>query len=237
MKQCPQCGKTFERIGQHWNASSSCAYPSFSQQQKEIIVGLLMGDGTMGNHHTQNNSYLRVQMVKQTFLCYLQEQFGILGSSVILSRTATEGALENSIRGFQDNADPSQYHDLYDWRTISHPALNQFDSWYDDTNKSWPNDTNLTPTTLKYYYVCDGSTRTDQPIIRISMSNERKNKDKVDSLFSKSGLPRPHRWNEQENQHGVMKCDAVWNVEQSKKIWNYMGPPLPGFEYKWPQNY
>lgn len=237
MKTCPDCQGKFENIGRHWNASDQCDYPSFTKSQKEIIVGLLMGDGTLGNHHKPYNSYLRVKMINQEYLNYLHDEFGILSSPVSLSRTAFEGAQENVRRGFQNDAKPSQYNDLYDWRTISHPTLNQFDAWYDSGTKEWPHDIYLTPLTLKHYFVGDGSMRKSQQTIRISMSNERKHQEKVANLFSKAGLPHPHRWNEQENQHGNMKCDACWNVEESKRLFEYMGQPLPGFREKWPSDF
>ena len=41
--ECPECGEKFKGIDTHWY-KSSCNYPPISQHQKEVIIGLLMGD-------------------------------------------------------------------------------------------------------------------------------------------------------------------------------------------------
>lgn len=39
-KQCNQCGETFERLGAHWDASSSCQHPTATVVLHELIEQL-----------------------------------------------------------------------------------------------------------------------------------------------------------------------------------------------------
>jgi len=64
------------------------------------------------------------------------------------------------------------------------------------------------------------------------MANEVNNTDKVNQLFENAGLLSPSNYDISENN-----CIAEFTVDQSKELWQYMGEPLPDFEYKWPEEY
>ena len=104
----------------------------------------------------------------------------------------------------------------------------------------WPEDIELTPTVLKHWYVGDGhcDNSSSHNHIQISVSNEVKNTEKVFKYFSNVGLPQPsnHHISEQIKSENK-KCDIVWGVEESYELWDYMGEPLPDFNYKWPEEY
>jgi len=229
---CQQCGNEYKRIGQHWSMSSSCSHPSFTDHQKEIITGLLMGDGYIDT--CSKNPYITVNMISPNYLEYIADEFGVLGGDVSLKITAAESAKRNKDSGFDPNAKEQNYSDKYQWQSMSHPELQEFADWYSSGKKVWPADIELTPTVLKHWYCGDGywDNSGSRNGIRIAMANEVDNTNKVDQMFKNIGLSAPSNYGVSENT-----CDAQFTVEQSKELWQYMGAPLPDFEYKWPRKF
>jgi len=201
-------------LGQHW-ARSSCDYPTFSDHQKDVLTGILMGDGSI--HFGSKNPAIQISMITQDYLQHIDSKLGILSTGVSKEKRTTQS----------DN-------EIYRLNTRFLPSLSEFSEWYDGGSKVWPNDIRFNSTVLKHLYVCDGNldTHASAKRIRISMSNKRQNKEKVESMFSSVGFS-VDRWDETERSSGGYKCDAVFNTEQTEKMLNYMGDPLPGFHYKW----
>jgi len=229
---CQQCGNKYQIIGTHWSMNSSCNHPSFTDHQKEIITGLLMGDGNICT--VNKNPYIRAEMISPNYLEYISDQFGVLGGDVSLKMTAAESAKRNRDSRFDPNAKEQNYSDKYQWQSMSHPELQEFADWYSSGKKVWPAEIELTPTVLKHWYCGDGhwDNSGSRNSIQIAMANEVNNANKVDQMFRNVGLPAPSNYNISENN-----CNAQFTVEQSKELWEYMGEPLPDFEYKWPQQY
>jgi len=234
---CQQCGSEYERIGSHWSLSNSCSHPSFTDHQKEIITGLLMGDGCVSR--ADKNPRIQVEMISPNYLQYISNKFGVLGSDVRLKHTAKENAKITRDKGFSPNAKAENYSDLYEWKSMNHPEIKEFANWYSSGKKVWPADIQLTPTVLKHWYCGDGSwnNKGSNNCIRIAMANEVDNTDKVDKMFTKVGLPSPSNYTTRIHKNGNMMCAAQFTMGQSKKLWKYMGEPLPDFEYKWPDRY
>jgi hypothetical protein len=233
---CPECGEKYENLGQHWRYNPSHR-PSFTQHQEEVITGLIMGDGYIDTHN--KNPLIKCGMISQNYLEYIDSVFGCLGTGVSLQITAKESAKKSRDRGFSPNAKAENYSDLYRWTSRTHPELEEWANWYSTGKKIWPEDIELTPVVLKHWYCGDGCWRnTDSKnYISIAMSNEIENQDKVTQIFENVGLPAPSNYNISERKDGSKKCNAEWTVEQSKELWEYMGEPLPDFEYKWPEQY
>jgi len=235
---CTQCGNKYQRIAQHWSTSSTCKYPPFSDHQRKIIIGLLMGDGCI-LRESKRKPRLICGMISSNYLKYINKEFGIFGNGVSLIRTGEQVANRSCERGFSPNAKTENYHNIYRWRSMSHPELEEFADWYSTGEKVWPDDIELTPTVLKHWYCGDGhwnDSVTSNRII-ISMSNEINNQEKVDRIFENVGLPSPSNYSISKRKDGSKKCNAEFTVDQSKKLWEYMGKPLPDFEYKWPEEY
>jgi len=234
---CPQCGTEYQRVATHWNRSS-CQRPSFTNHQREIITGLLMGDGHIDRDNNRN-PFLKCGMISPNYLKYIDGEFGIFGHGVSLKKTDKESAKQCRDRGFRPNAKAENYSDVYQWYSMRHPELQEFAEWYSTGTKVWPRDIELTPTVLKHWYCGDGSWNNsgENNCIRIAMANEVKNTDKVDQMFENVGLPSPSNYAISERKNGYKNCDAVFTVDQSKELWKYMGEPLPDFEYKWPEQY
>jgi len=233
---CPKCGGKYKGLAQHWARSSSCEYPPLSEKQKEIATGLLMGDGNV--YLTPSNTgKIRCIMVAKQYLEYLYDSFDIVSSKVSISKTAEEKAKENRDSGFSPNAKEENYQDQYIWESKTHPYFTNLHNWYKSGEKIWPDNIQLTPTVLKHWYVGDGCAnyKSGSNYITISAFNESENGEKVKKYFVDSGLPKPSLTHyERDFGEGMV---LRFSVDDSEKLWEYMGEPLDGFEYKWPEKY
>jgi hypothetical protein len=236
-KVCNQCESEYQRIATHWNQSSSCSHKEFTDHQHEVITGILMGDGTIDT--ANKNPRLRVDMISPNYLQYVNDKFGILGNEVKMRMTAAESAKNTRKNGYNPNSKEKNYSDLYRWSSISHPDLQEFLDWYSSGDKVWPENIELTPTVLKHWYCGDGCWENSgtSNCINIGVSNEISATDKVSRMFENMGLPAPSNYNISERRNGTKNCQAQFTVNQSKELWEYMGEPLPDFEYKWPEEY
>jgi hypothetical protein len=234
--KCPECCEKYKSIGNHWYWIPKHR-PDFTQKQKEVITGVMMGDACINRGNKNPN--IKCVMSSPNYLEYLDYIFGCLGAGVSLIKTAAEGAKESRDKGFNQNAKAKNYSDVYRWRSKSHPNLQKWADWYSTGKKVWPKDIKLTPTVLKHWYCGDGcwSNKNTSNYITISMSNEINNLEKVNQIFENVGLPAPSNYHISERRSGGKRCNAVWTVEQSKELWEYMGKPLPDFYYKWPKKY
>lgn len=235
---CQQCEREYQRIAKHWSANPDCSWPNLTQLQKDSVCGLLLGDGSIVGKD-KKNAYLKVDMISQNYLKYLDDVFGFFSNGVKICATAENKARKNRETGFSPNAEAKDYSDLYRFRTIAHPQINEYADWYSSGKKVWPDDIKLTPTVLKHWYCGDGHWNNGgrKNCIEIAMSNEREHTDKVDKMFERVRLPSPSNYNVSKRPSGGFKCNAQFTVEQSERLWEYMGEPLPGFEYKWPDEY
>jgi hypothetical protein len=235
MVACPECSDDFHSLSQHW-AMSDCGYPRFTEKQWNVVVGLMMGDGSL--NYGKKNPILQIQCTNKEYLEYLDELFACLGNGVKLVKTSEESATAAIDGGLRPHADAGNYADVYGWYSRTHPCLNELD-WYGEHGKVWPEDIELAPETLKHWYCGDGTWNNngDCNHIQIAMSNEIEHTEKVTSLFEKADLPSPYTYSTYTRDSGKVDCLAQFRVSDSKELWEYMGPPSPGFEYKWPEIY
>jgi len=157
---------------------------------------------------------------------FLKETDGKLGwlSNGVKERFSAE---ENKKRAEERFGKDSVNSAKASWRldTKRHPELSKFSSWYSGEKKCWDID-ELTPTVLKYLYVSDGTYNKTHNYLSLCTLNEIENKKKIEHLFKDAGFE-------------VMRWDydrAVFSVDTSKNMLEYMGEPLSGFEYKWGYN-
>lgn len=216
---CHDCGNEYVAIGRHW-AASDCDYQKPTEKQLDILTGSVMGDGTVCREY---NSSVQIIMKSPNYLEYLDNQFPVLGTGVRLYMTASELAEDVRERNFADVVNDENYSDQYIWKTRNNPYLNPLAEWYSSGEKVFPDDIELTPTVLKHWYCGDGMYK-DESYIRLAMANEMHNKGKIERMFERVGLPRPNSWDEHR---------AVWNVNETDELFDYMGESLPDFEYKW----
>ena len=235
---CEQCDKSFEQLGKHWSHNSSCTYPNFSNEQNEIISGVLMGDGCL-NIKKNKKSRLVINMTNKEYLSYVSNKFGRFSNGISLARSASESFKQAVNSGFSPNAVKENYSNVYRLEIMSHPEFQHFEKWYKTGKKVWPKNIDLTPTTLKHWYCGDGhfDNSGSNRFIEIEMSNESENTDKITNIFESSGLPEPSNYSICSRENDRVDCTAQFTVSQSNRLWKYMGNHLPGFEYKWPEEY
>jgi hypothetical protein len=178
---------------------------------------------------------LEVEMINEDYLNYLNENvFPHIGTTVGLLRTAESNAEDAKTRdGFLGSGNVENYSDTYSWRTVGHPELKQYRGWYNGEDKVWPEDIQMDPVTLKHLYVGDGSFHQRDEYMKITTRNEMNNKEKVLGIFDRSGISiNNFRYDDYSD-----KVDIFFSKGESFRLFELMGEPLPGFEYKWPEEY
>lgn len=157
--ECSDCGGLFTHLGKH-TSQSECSLPELSKRQKEIVVGVLMGDGTISEK--SNSCEFAVGMVTEEFIEWLQLELQPFSSKISVRET------ENR--------------DLYRLTTTPHKYFEELRDWYESGEKRYPNDLSLTPLILKTWYVTDGTISNGYP--RIAASNESDRPEYLCSLFN-----------------------------------------------------
>jgi len=180
-----------------------------------------MGDGHL-NFKASKNPKITIESTQKEYLEQLDEKLGILATGVKKSRTAEQSAEKARNSGFDSEAKGKNYSDIYRLSTRSHPQLKQFESWYEE-GKVYP-ELSLTPTILKHWYAGDGAYQNTH--VKIALTNEKENKEKIEEMFENENLPKPNTW--VDETYGI----AIWNKEEGEKLLEYMGNPPEGFSYK-----
>lgn len=212
---CPGCEDDYISLSSHWNHNEDCR-PSFTEKQREIITGILMSDGTLDGR--ENIPRLTLPNKQENYLEYISDIFGCLTTQVRKDPTKNDSCM------------------MYEINTRKHPELKQYSEWYESGKKVWPEDIELTPTTLKHLFVCDGSThfyKPESPSIIIAMANEYGNEDKIKNMFQRIGFEISNIIS-YKSEDGRNNMNIQFDTETSLEMFEYMGSSLPGFEYKWP---
>lgn len=196
----------------------------------------MLGDASIGGT-SSGNPFIQVEMSNKRFLDWINNKLGVLATNVRTSKNKEELAKRNFDEGYSPNCDPEKYEQPYRLETRRMPTLDRYEEWYINredrhNRKIFPNNINITPLLLSVWFCCDGSKQyqtnnVGSPYIVIYASSHGFEKNKIISWFN--DLPYEPRW---QDKYGLR-----FTVEDSVNLWNYMGPPLPGFEYKWPDNY
>jgi len=216
--ECESCGAEYAQISNHWR-QSDCEYPTIDQETMGMLRGLLMGDGHI------KNRYMSVTSVTEPFLEWLDSELGVLSNGHTLSATASELAERNRHAGYNVNED--NYNDQHVFRTVSHPEIGEMrDVWYGTGEKRFPDDLELTPTTARMWYVTDGhyadSRGKRRPLVSFAVSNEDHRGAYLRSLFAQQGFDAT-----------LSGHSLRLSADHSEKFLNWIGKPVPGFEYKW----
>lgn len=235
--KCPDCDSTYERVELHL-AKSNCSYPNYSRRQKEILTGLLMGDANI-DYQSAKNPRWRVSMINRDCLEYLSSIFSEHTTSVKLSSTAEE-SFENTKKSSIGHTvtNKNNYSDVYILRSYTNPELREFANWYSSGSKIFP-EIELTPFVAKYWYVSDGSLRikSGNPYISFGISNEIDNKKKIQNIFKRAGFDKINFFEYQRKDGTTQGSLQIRGSDESRKFLEYIGKPVPGFEYKWTEKY
>lgn len=144
----------------------------------------------------------------------------------IKKKSSKQAAAERMGRDDADwNAEPANFNAVYGTRTRRLPYFQKFEEWSDGTQKRYPDTLELTPTVAKYWYAGDGTVnwmRKYSARIVFACQNEQDRADFIVELFSDSGFEI------KQNRHMY-----YMSVDESKRFLDWMGEPIPGYEYKW----
>lgn len=187
-----------------------------------------MGDGTLCKN--DKNARVKVSMTNKEYLNHLNSELNNICTEVRLEQSG-EDVREDLI---QRRGSAGECKDVFVLRTRVNPELNDYREWYSSGKKVWDENLQLTPTTLKHWYCGDGNlaTHNKTPYVRLAITNEWRNTDKVSSYFTNVGLPEPRFETRHYDETTVCSCE--FTIEQSQELFEYMGEAPPGFEYKWP---
>lgn len=224
---CPSCDEKYIRLGQHWAMSGTCSYPAIPNSWKEILIGILMGDGTIHKPPSAKNVQVQITSINKSFLKWLDEKLSWLSNGASLRRTAMEIREENRKSKYERFASLDyEIRDQYDLTTTRHPELNRFADWYTGEQKRFPEGIRLSSRILKFWYVCDGhliwgNKGHTRPQVWISANNEADRPEYVKSLFGST--PIDPKFNEGR---------LMLTSDESEWFFDYVGEPPSGFEYK-----
>lgn len=211
--QCSQCGRYFDQLNSHW-ARSDCTHPPLSDQQKDIAIGMVLGDGYIDHTNDKANPRLQTGMVNGSFVKWLSDKFGQFSASV--RRENRENYSAN-----KPNTEHYDYDDVFRWATNRHPWFNELKSWYGGGEKTFPEVIDLTPTITKVWYCCDGALQSNHSV-RIYTHNENSRIDTLCDWFSEIGF------------NALSKDGYIdFRTAESEQLLEWMGSPPDGFSYKW----
>lgn len=221
-KKCNWCGNWYKSIGQHWR-QSNCDHPEPTDRQMEIMRGMMLGDGSIH----KNGLYFQVEMTNKLFIEWLAGELGYLWTHNI---SMTNSGVKSRSGVVQD----SNILDIY--RIWTHRGIQKISgmrSWYENNKdrKLYPDNIRLTPLVLKMWYVSDWTyvERSDQDWVILNKELfDNETEMLLKSWFDSFGWV----YNRREVQEG---CDKfVFTIDSTQEIFDYIGDPVPGFEYKWP---
>ena len=196
-----------------------------SNYKQEMLIGLLMGDGTIENQEG-GNPCLRVGMSNEKFLTWLSGELGDIVSSISLDSTAEEIAQNLRNSGFRPNTKEENCQDHYILNTRRLPWIEYLESWYDTGEKRFPDDLKMTPTIAKMWYCGDGGVNITNKICEIKSSNEKDRPEYLKGLFEQVGF-----------SPSFDNAKLRFSQKESNDLLEWMGSPPPGFDYKWPENF
>jgi len=214
-EKCSECGGYYQSIALHWN-QSDCSYPTFTEKEKDILKGILMGDGSLNERDGKNTAFV-VSLTNKKYLKWLSDKFGDRTSDVYLKQP--ERILERNGERYEC----SKYYSL---TFKPNPLFDEWaEEWYDSQGKIFPID-NINPTISKHWFVTDGGLRWQRNNLNgvyIASYNDNIAKDYLLSLFDN------FKYKPSIVDGGKIFFSAV----PGREFLSWMGDSCPGFEYKW----
>jgi len=204
MVECPSCGEDKDALGNHWHY---CEYPSIPQEWDELFKGLMLGDGSV-TKGSGSNPYLSVSNVNREFLEWLDSELEWLTNGV-----AKSSGSKHSV------------HQYYSLTTRRMPHFEKYRDWYTSEGVVFPESLELTAAALKMWYVSDGRLiqREDManPMMEIANRTQIERESYLSKLFEDFGVS-PSFYTDK----------IAFGVDDTPKLLDAMGDPVPGFEHK-----
>jgi hypothetical protein len=207
---CLSCNEEFKKIGQHWS-QGSCNEPELTNEQHEILLGLLLGDGNVTRVGNSKPHY-QLRMTNKKFLTWVHDKLGVFSTGVF--------------RTYDEERDNWNKKKMYGVRTRSLEQLEEFADWYVSRTKTFPESKHLSPLEAKMWYVSDGCLK-DLNGGQITIANcvQAEQKETMEKMFSNGRFDVSY-------SSGEIRISTT----QTKEFLEWIGDPVPGFEYKWEVN-
>jgi len=222
--ECHKCGNCYKQLGQHWG--NGCQEPKMNYKQNQIATGAMMGDGSMCG--PDKSRQFRLCNTNKEFLEWYDNKMGILTTGVKVGREPKEHAA-NQKRSKGSEFNPENYQTSYYVSTRTLSCFRKFDGWYDEGRKKFPENLTLTPLMAKLWYVSDGTLinkEYEREYVRITATNEivhHNRGDFITNLFADVGFDAT-----------IVSESIKLYKDSSQEFFQWIGNPVPGFEYKWP---
>ncbi len=217
---CPTCEGEYQRLATHW--TGSCDPPPLSQSQRELVAGLLLGDGFVGG--SGENKHFQLSTRWRPFARWAFDELDWLSMKVVR-------------RDFLDEHHPPPAQ-RYIVRTHAHSDLLAFREWYpDDHNETarriqhpapevLPSG-RLTPRMGRAWHATAGSLAWSNPKYATTRQASFSARDddraaRVTALLESVGL-EPTR----------VEKRVQLPPKQTTAWLDWIGDPIPGVEYKW----
>lgn len=224
--ECQDCGKRYKKVSRHWY-ETECKYPTITDEEKSILVGLMMGDATLTSKH-QENPAVRLVNTNKEFVDWTYNKLERIAYPPKLVKTAEESAQLNIDSGFSPNADSEKYNDVYKVNTVSHEDFWKLD-WIKSESKTIPENIPLNSIMVNMWYCSDGSLHwrdeRNKAEARITNVCDNDNLEKFQRMFSEIGF-----------NVRVGGKEIQFDTQQTDELLNWMGNPPDGMEYKWENN-
>jgi hypothetical protein len=211
---CPECGKVYKQIGNHWQHRPSHIH-SLTPRQHEIVKGLVIGDGHICMK--DRNAMLIVGSTNREFLSWLSEEFPVISRTIRKSKSVDYLIKQNTESEWVDTpSDDCEYNPMYRWNTVTHPNFNDY---LGDAMSIME----LSSLSLKVWYVSDGTL--------VEAGNHWCPSFSVTDVGLKEHLAELLR----DVGFTVTSTTGMVYIKQSETVrfFECIGDPIPGFEDKW----
>lgn len=226
--KCPFCDSKsdYSNIGNHWR--QSCGYPE--PEEVEVFDGLVMGDGTLKHSHKDSkrlgNQSIEVVSINKEFIDHLYEDYFPFFTEPSVRRSAESSANESISSDVISSAKGSTFRTQYRIVSRAIPFFNKYDVWKTTGDKRWPDNIDFTPKRLRYLYAADGGLSWNKDSLsarsQITSSNETKQMERLSKKLNSIGI-----------DCSTYEDRIMMKPSSTEKFLDYLGEPVPGFEYKW----
>lgn len=226
--KCPFCDSVsdYSNIGNHWR--QSCGYPE--PEETEVFDGLVMGDGALKHSHKKSerlgNQSIEVVSINKEFIKHLYNDYSPFFTEPSIRRSAKDSARQAIDSDVVSSPEGSTFRTQYRIVSRAIPFFNRYDSWKISGKKRWPSDIEFTPEQLRYLYVADGGLSWNKDSMsaraQITSSNEPEQMGRLCDMLNKIGI-----------DCSTYDDRIMMKPSSTDDFFNYLGEPVPGFEYKW----
>lgn len=206
-KKCPGCRKYFTNIANHWRYEPMHR-PRLTQRHHDILTGWFMGDANIVRSRGPDSyPYMSINNTNKEFVEWTKDELGIFS-----------GNITSWLKEGREN-------EMYRFATTSHPGIERYVEWTSSGDKIFPNGLEINSLIGKIWYCCDGTYQQKSNMAKIYSFNESDRVDFLLSLFEEHDIECG--WYEDS-------CSIVFDGENTQRFFRWIGDPIPGMEYKWP---